>query len=77
MLADQVKAGKLPPVAQRLPKSPKVANDMPASLLKTEVGKYGGTIRTLTVYMEVITGFIHQQRVNRNEKQTHSKITPV
>lgn len=48
MLADLVKAGKLPPVDQRLPVNPKIVNEMPASLLKPEIGQYGGTIRTLT-----------------------------
>jgi len=48
MLAELVKAGKLPPVEQRLPVTPKVANEMPAALLKPEIGQYGGTIRTLT-----------------------------
>src|SRR5206468_12728457 len=35
-LADQVKAGKLPPVAQRLPQSPRVLKPL------EEVGQYGG-----------------------------------
>jgi peptide/nickel transport system substrate-binding protein len=48
MLAELVKAGKLPPVDQRLPKNPKVANEMPASQLKSEVGIYGGTMRLVT-----------------------------
>jgi peptide/nickel transport system substrate-binding protein len=48
MLADLVKAGKLPPVDQRLPVTPKIANEMPASQLKPEIGQYGGSIRTLT-----------------------------
>ena len=45
MLTDLVKAGKLPPVDQRLPSSPKLVNEMPASQLKYEIGKYGGTLR--------------------------------
>lgn len=45
MLAELVKVGKLPPVDQRLPKDPKIANEMPSSLLKYETGKYGGTLR--------------------------------
>ena len=45
-LAELVKAGKLPPVDQRLPKNPKLVNEMPEKFLKLEVGKYGGTIRT-------------------------------
>jgi peptide/nickel transport system substrate-binding protein len=48
MLADLVKAGKLPPVDQRLPVVPKIANEMPAAQLKAEIGQYGGSIRTLT-----------------------------
>ena len=48
MLAELVKAGKLPPVAERLPKVPKVANEMPAKFLKYEIGRYGGTLRTAT-----------------------------
>ncbi|NLS77719.1 MAG: ABC transporter substrate-binding protein [Chloroflexi bacterium] len=40
MLADLVKAGKLPPVEQRLPPSPQVLTPL------TEVGTYGGTLRT-------------------------------
>jgi peptide/nickel transport system substrate-binding protein len=39
MLADLVKAGKLPPVDQRLPKNPVVLDGIEG------VGKYGGTIR--------------------------------
>ena len=40
MLADQVKAGKLPPVEQRLPTNPLVVTPV------EKVGKYGGTWRT-------------------------------
>ncbi len=47
-LAELVKAGKLPPVDQRLPKNPKIANELPEKYLKPEVGKYGGQIRTAT-----------------------------
>jgi peptide/nickel transport system substrate-binding protein len=39
MLAELVKAGKLPPVEERLPKRPKVMN------VWKEIGQYGGTIR--------------------------------
>lgn len=39
MLADKVKAGQLPAVAQRLPKSPRVIKPL------EEVGQYGGTWR--------------------------------
>jgi peptide/nickel transport system substrate-binding protein len=55
MLADLVKAGKLPALELRLPRQPKVANDMPAALLKAEVGKYGGVMRTLTTSPETDT----------------------
>jgi peptide/nickel transport system substrate-binding protein len=43
-LADKVAAGELPPVADRLPAEPRVI-DLKA--MKREVGKPGGTIRTL------------------------------
>lgn len=39
MLADEVKAGKLPPVDQRLPEKPDVVTPL------TSVGSYGGTLR--------------------------------
>jgi len=39
MLADLVKAGKLPPVAQRLPQNPRVIKPV------EKIGKYGGTWR--------------------------------
>ena len=42
-LADQVKAGKLPPVEQRLPKNPMVVQPT------EQVGKYGGTWRTALI----------------------------
>ena len=45
MLADLVKAGKLPPVDERLPSAPKLTNEMPTSLLTYEIGRYGGTLR--------------------------------
>jgi len=48
MLAELVAAGKLPPVQERLPLKPKVSNEMPPSQLAFQVGRYGGTIRTLT-----------------------------
>ena len=41
MLAALVKAGKLPPVEERLPKNPKVIKPM------HEIGKYGGTLRKI------------------------------
>jgi peptide/nickel transport system substrate-binding protein len=39
LLADQVKAGKLPPLAQRLPEEPLVLQPT------NEIGKYGGNWR--------------------------------
>lgn len=48
MLAELVKAGKLPPVEQRLPEEPLVYRDgeeIPAEDMKLEIGKYGGTLR--------------------------------
>ena len=42
-------AGKgLPPVADRLPKEPKIPNTVPLEHLQPSVGKYGGVIRTIT-----------------------------
>jgi peptide/nickel transport system substrate-binding protein len=48
MLAEQVKAGKLPPIEQRLPKEPYVVT--PGDLvsdkyLQLKIGKHGGTMR--------------------------------
>ncbi len=51
ILSDLVKQGKLPPVDQRLPEEPYVVKegvDIQAKYLKPEIGKYGGTLRTLT-----------------------------
>ena len=49
-LAELVKAGSLPPLDERLPKSPKVLskarNEIPQGDLDLEVGKYGGIVRT-------------------------------
>ncbi len=48
MLADQVKAGKLPPIEQRLPKEPYVVtpgNLTSEQCAKLKIGKYGGTMR--------------------------------
>lgn len=36
----------LPPVEERLPKEPKITNEMPDELLDYEIGTYGGTIRS-------------------------------
>ncbi|CAG7597762.1 hypothetical protein PAESOLCIP111_00172 [Paenibacillus solanacearum] len=38
----------LPSLKDRLPEEPKIANEMPADMLKTEIGTYGGTMRTVT-----------------------------
>lgn len=38
----------LPPVKDRLPEVPKLTNEMPASMLNYEIGRYGGTLRTVT-----------------------------
>jgi len=50
-LAEMVQAGTLPPVDERLPKSPKVLssarNEIPQGDLDFTVGKYGGIIRTV------------------------------
>ena len=45
MLADLVKAGKLPPIQERLPLNPKLLDSLPPEWLKLEVGQYGGTLR--------------------------------
>ncbi len=48
MLAELVKAGKLPPVEQRLPEEPlvyKEGEEVLAGDIKLEIGKYGGTLR--------------------------------
>lgn len=37
----------LPPVEERMPKEPKITNEMPPELLQYEIGKYGGTLRTV------------------------------
>lgn len=42
----------LPPVAERLPKEPKIVNEMPPEQLSYEIGKYGGKIRTVTTDIE-------------------------
>jgi peptide/nickel transport system substrate-binding protein len=49
MLAELVKAGKLPPVEERLPKKPLVLsgewNEIPKGNVNLEIGQYGGTLR--------------------------------
>ncbi len=42
----------LPPVEERLPKEPKVINEMPADLMEYEIGTYGGTLRTAIPFVE-------------------------
>ncbi|GAA3402098.1 ABC transporter substrate-binding protein [Paenibacillus hodogayensis] len=38
---------KLPPVKDRLPKEPKLTNELPKEYLTYEIGTYGGTLRTV------------------------------
>ena len=38
----------LPPVEDRIPKEPKLPNEMPSELLEFEIGKYGGTLNTVS-----------------------------
>jgi peptide/nickel transport system substrate-binding protein len=48
MLAEQVKAGKLPPCEERVPSEPLVANPHPQLapwVTETTIGNYGGTLR--------------------------------
>ena len=47
MLAEKVANGELPPVEERLPENPRVATDFTEEELVPEVGKYGGTVRTV------------------------------
>lgn len=42
----------LPPVAERLPKEPKLTNEVPADQINYEVGSYGGTMRFVTSAVE-------------------------
>ena len=37
----------LPPVADRLPKEPKLTNELPGGYINYEIGTYGGTLRTV------------------------------
>jgi peptide/nickel transport system substrate-binding protein len=56
MLADLVKAGKLPPVEKRLPDEPMVCGPgvlIPTDMLTLEQGKYGGTMRFCTARTDV------------------------
>ena len=50
MFQDLVKTGKLPPLEDRMPVSPKVARagvELPKASIDLEIGQYGGTMRTL------------------------------
>ena len=44
ILASQVEAGALPPVAERLPLEPKLVHEVLDSDLDYEIGNYGGTL---------------------------------
>ena len=72
MLAEMVKAGKLPPVAERVPQEPLVLKPL------NEVGKYGGTWRRgFTGPGDVENG----NRINASDKllfwdYTGNKIVP-
>ncbi len=48
ILASQVEAGELPPVAERLPLEPKLVHEVLDSDLDYEIGNYGGTLVTGT-----------------------------
>lgn len=47
MLAKLVARGELPPVEDRLPRSPRVAARISPDLLDQKIGRYGGTLRML------------------------------
>ena len=44
----RVESGELPPVEERLPKVPKLTNDIPAAKMDYQIGQYGGTIHLVT-----------------------------
>ena len=48
MLTERVEAGNLPPVEERLPETPKVADELSDEFVEAETGNYGGTLRTET-----------------------------
>jgi len=50
MLAQQVQAGLLPPVDERLPENPAIVEPV------EQIGKYGGTLRTTTIAANSILG---------------------
>jgi peptide/nickel transport system substrate-binding protein len=39
---------QLPALEERLPKEPKFANEMPSKIMETEIGSFGGELRTVT-----------------------------
>ena len=48
MLAEQVAAGTIPALADRLPTTPKLTNEILDEYLTMETGTYGGTLRLIT-----------------------------
>ena len=48
MLAQQVEEGTLPPLEQRLPEIPKIADELSDKYVEHESGNYGGTLHTAT-----------------------------
>ena len=48
MLTELVEAGELPPLAERLPVVPKVADELSEKYIDLEIGNYGGTLSTIT-----------------------------
>ncbi len=52
MLAQMVAAGQLPPLEDRIPLEPKITNEMAEDQLDYEIGRYGGTMRTVTSVVE-------------------------
>jgi peptide/nickel transport system substrate-binding protein len=45
ILAEQVEAGELPPVQERLPEHPKLTDEIAPEYLDYEIGRYGGTLK--------------------------------
>ena len=43
---------ELPPVKNRLPINPKLTNEMPPDMLDYEIGRYGGTLTTVTAQVD-------------------------
>jgi peptide/nickel transport system substrate-binding protein len=50
--APMLKDRDLPPVEERLPKEPKISNEMPPDLLNAQIGQYGGTLRSARMDVE-------------------------